>query len=109
MDWKTVESVTIVNRDGESENYKIQHDGNFYRIQNDFGNISFEFDVSSGFELSDKLQGIIAADIQKEINKFLNEQDAITDAKNSKATQMKLFGSTKNIKNKLNQKTKDAK
>ena len=77
MNWKTIETVKIVNRDNEVENLEIQSDGNFYKIQNEFGNLSFEFDVSSGFELANTLREIIDNDINEEITSFLNEQDQI--------------------------------
>ena len=48
MNWKTIETVSIVNSEGESENIQIQHNGNFYKIRNEFGNMSFDFDISSG-------------------------------------------------------------
>ena len=77
MNWKTIETVKIVNRDNEVENLEIQSDGNFYKIQNEFGNVSFEFDISSGYELANLLQTIIGNDINDEINNFLNEQSQI--------------------------------
>tara|TARA_Y100001937_G_C7028348_1_gene288864 strand:+ start:389 stop:751 length:363 start_codon:yes stop_codon:yes gene_type:complete len=88
MSWKTLSKIDIRNRDGESENFEIQHDGNYYRIQNEFGNISFEFDVSSGYTLSEELSSIIKNDVEDEINSFLNEQDV---AKDSKGLQVDLF------------------
>jgi hypothetical protein len=80
MNWKTIETVKIVNRDNEVENLEIQSDGNFYKIQNEFGNLSFEFDVSSGFELANTLREIIDNDISDEITNFLNEQDQINSS-----------------------------
>ena len=111
MSWKTIETVNIVNREGESEDLKIQYDGNYYRIQNSFGNISLEFDISSGFELSDKLSAIIASDINEEIMNFLNQKDIEEDAKNMQSKQMNLFNNSKNLQNKasnINAKTKEA-
>jgi len=70
------------NRENENENFVIQYDGNFYRIQNEFGNISFEFDVSSGYAFVQELNGIINSDIENEINSFLNEQDLDNDNDN---------------------------
>lgn len=80
MNWKTIETVKIVNRDNETENLEIQCDGNFYKIQNEFGNVSFEFDISSGFELVNALQTIIEDDINHEIINFLNAQDQINSS-----------------------------
>ena len=42
MTWKVVSSTNLIGRDGDSENITIQHDGNLYRIQNEFGNMFFE-------------------------------------------------------------------
>ena len=75
MNWKTLSKINIRNRDGDSENFEIQHDGNYYRIQNEFGNISFEFDVSSGYTLAEELSSIIKVDVENEINNFMNQQD----------------------------------
>jgi len=108
MDWKTIETVSIVNREGESEDIKIQYDGNHYRIQNTFGNINLEFDVSSGFELADKLSAIITSDINQEIISFLNQQDIKEDAKNTQSKQMNLFSNSKNLENKISAKTKES-
>ena len=96
MNWKTIETVKIVNRDNEVENLEIQCDGNFYKIQNEFGNVSFEFDISSGFELVNALQTIIENDINHEIINFLNEQDQINSSGNEDApagipSQVELF------------------
>ena len=75
MNWKTIETISIVNREGDIENIQIQHDGNFYKIQNEFGNMSFEFDISSGFNFADTLQAVITSDINNEITQYLNSQD----------------------------------
>ena len=101
MNWKTIETVKIVNRDNEVENLEIQSDGNFYKIQNEFGNVSFEFDVSSGFELASTLQMIIENDINHEITSFLNEQDQInsgvaTDVSPRIPAQVELFSDIDN-------------
>ena len=108
MTWKTIETVNIVNREGETEDLKIQYDGNYYRIQNSFGNINLEFDVSSGFELADKLSSIIESDINEEIMNFLNQKDIEEDENNAKVKQMSLFSNSKNLQNKINPKTKEA-
>lgn len=79
MSWKTLSKIEMRNRENENENFVIQYDGNFYRIQNEFGNISFEFDVSSGYAFAQELNGIINSDIENEINDFLNERDSNGD------------------------------
>ena len=101
MNWKTIETVKIVNRDNETENLEIQCDGNFYKIQNEFGNVSFEFDISSGFELASALQTIIENDINHEIINFLNEQDQINSSGNQDTpvgipSQVELFSDNDN-------------
>lgn len=73
MNWKTISNIEMRNREGEMEMFQIQYDGDFYRIQNEFGNMSFEFDVSSGHHFAEELISIISADIENEINSFLNE------------------------------------
>lgn len=108
MNWKTIETVKIVNRDNEVENIVIQSDGNFYKIQNEFGNVSFEFDVSSGFDLANTLQTIIENDISNEITNFLNEQDqansnGIDDPNYGIPKQVDLFSDIDSF-NKLNKK-----
>ena len=108
MNWKTIETVKIVNRDNEVENIVIQSDGNFYKIQNEFGNVSFEFDVSSGFDLANTLQVIIENDISNEITNFLNEQDqansnSIDDPGYDIPKQVDLFSDVDSF-NKLNKK-----
>ena len=79
MSWKTLSKIEMRNRENETENFVIQYDGNFYRIQNEFGNISFEFDVSSGSTFVEELNSIISSDILSEINTFLNEQNMQND------------------------------
>lgn len=79
MSWKTLSKIEMRNRENENENFVIQYDGNFYRIQNEFGNISFEFDVSSGYAFVQELNSIINSDIENEINDFLNERDSNGD------------------------------
>ena len=106
MNWKTIETVKIVNRDNEVENIVIQSDGNFYKIQNEFGNVSFEFDVSSGFDLANTLQAIIGNDINDEITNFLNEQDqancsGTSDPNQKRSKQVDLFSDIDSF-NKLN-------
>jgi hypothetical protein len=107
MNWKTIETVSIVNTEGVTENIHIQHDGNFYKIQNEFGNVSFEFDISSGFNFADTLQAIITSDINNEITQFLNKQDArdsqgSNDYVNGTPSQVGLFENVKSINNKNN-------
>jgi hypothetical protein len=107
MNWKTIETVSIVNTEGVTENIHIQHDGNFYKIQNEFGNMSFEFDISSGFNFADTLQAIITSDINNEITQFLNKQDArdsqgSNDYVNGTPSQVGLFENVKSINNKNN-------
>lgn len=79
MAWKTLSEVKMRSRDKNVETFVVQYDGNFYRIQNEFGNISFEFDVSSGYELVEVLESYIMDDINREINSFLNEEDERRD------------------------------
>lgn len=79
MTWKKLSEVKIRGRDGIFEVFNIQSDGLFYRIQNDFENVVFEFDVSSGYELVEELGSIIMSEINKEINSFMNDQDSIID------------------------------
>jgi len=55
MNWKTLSKIEMRNRENDTETFTIQYDGNFYRIQNEFGNISFEFDVSSGYTFAEEL------------------------------------------------------
>ena len=107
MNWKTIETVSIVNTEGVTENIHIQHDGNFYKIQNEFGNMSFEFDISSGFNFADTLQAIITSDINNEITQFLNKQDTrdsqgSNDYVNGTPSQVGLFENVKSINNKNN-------
>ena len=115
MNWKTIETISIVNREGDVENIQIQHDGNFYKIQNEFGNMSFEFDISSGFNFADTLQAIITSDINNEITQYLNSQDfkeSRRDNSNvndnddvntdSTSSQVDLFENVKSINNKNN-------
>jgi len=105
MNWKTIETVKIVNSDNEVENLEIQSNGNFYKIQNEFGNVSFEFDVSSGFEFANVLQTIIGNDINNEITNFLNEQDqansnGIDDTTSDSPKQVDLFSDIDNFNKK---------
>ena len=79
MSWKTLSKIKMRNHENETENIAIQYNGNFYRIQNEFGNISFDFDVSSGYAFAEELISIIKNDIENEINDFLNEQDSNGD------------------------------
>ncbi len=107
MNWKTIETISIVNREGDVENIQIQHDGNFYKIQNEFGNMSFEFDVSSGFNFADTLQAIITSDINNEITQFLNKQDfkdshGDNDNVSDTPTQVDLFKNVKSMNKKNN-------
>jgi hypothetical protein len=102
MNWKTIETVKIVNTDNQVEELKIQTNGNYYKIQNEFGNVSFEFDISSGYELASKLQTVIGNDINDEITKFLNEQDhlnsdGIVDTVRSVPKQVDLFSDVDNF------------
>mgnify|MGYP003138154822 FL=1 len=99
MNWKTIETVKIVNRDNEVEDLHIQHDGNFYRIKNAFGNINIEFDVSSGFDLASTLSKIIESDISDEITSFLNEKDYRDSQGNADTTakQVDLFSKVDNF------------
>ncbi len=88
MSWKVLDTVKMVNSNNEEEMFSIQSDGNVYKIENEFGNISFEFDLTSGYELSEKIQLLITADINEEITSFLNSKDAEEDYKSA---QMNLF------------------
>ena len=88
MSWKVLDTVKMVNSNNEEEMFSIQSDGNVYKIENEFGNISFEFDLTSGYELSEKIQLLITADINEEITNFLNSKDAEEDYKSA---QMNLF------------------
>ena len=107
MTWKTLSKIEMRNRENDTETFSIQYDGNFYRIQNEFGNISFEFDVSSGYTFAEELNGIITSDIESEINTFLTDQNIQNDNDNysdndccsdvDNARQMSLFNQ-KNIK-----------
>ena len=102
MSWKIIETVNVTNSDNEVEEIQIQTDGNFYRVENSFGNIRFEFDVSSGYELAEKLLTIITGDINEEITNFLNEKDYQNTM--PEESQMNLFGNkhTKRASSKLN-------
>ena len=105
MNWKTIETVRIVNSEGNTENIEIQQSGNFYNIRNEFGNMSFNFDVSSGSDLIEALQTIIATDINKEVNDFLtgqNFENSIRNENDIKDRQIGLFESAKNINDKNN-------
>ena len=113
MNWKTIETISVVNREGDVENIQIQHDGNFYKIQNEFGNMSFEFDISSGFNFADTLQAIITSDINNEITQYLNSQDFKESRRDndndnddvnadSTPSQVDLFENVKSINNKNN-------
>jgi hypothetical protein len=79
MTWTKLSEVKIRNRDGNFEIFTIQSNGDFYRIQNDFGNVSFEFDVSSGYELVEELGSIITNEINQQVNTFMNQEDALLD------------------------------
>ena len=99
MNWKTIETVSIVNSEGESENIQIQHNGNFYKIRNEFGNMSFDFDISSGCDLIETLQTIITTDFNKEVNDFLSRQDFENSIRNENdiQSQLNLFESANKI------------
>ena len=103
MNWKTIETVSIVNSEGETENIQIQHDGNFYKIRNEFGNMSFDFNITSACDLIDTLHSIVTTDINKEVNDFLSRQDFEESIcnENDIQSQLNLF---ENV-NKLNDKS----
>jgi len=86
MTWKKISEVKIRNRDGNSEIFTIQSDGNFFRIQNDFENVAFEFDVSSGYELVEELGSIVMNEINQQINTFMNKEDSLFDELDSSGT-----------------------
>jgi len=86
MAWNTLSEVKMRSRDKSVESFFIQHDGNFYRLQNEFGNVSIEFDVSSGYELVEVLGSHIMDDINQEINSFLNEEDSRRDDRDVNGT-----------------------
>ena len=83
MTWKKLSEVKIRGRDGLFEVFNIQSDGLFYKISNDFENVVFEFDVSSGYELVEELGAVIMNEINKEINLFMNNHDMILDTNGS--------------------------
>ena len=91
MTWKVINNVKLVDRSGDIENVTIQHDGNCYRIQNDFGNMFFEFDVSSGYDLIRELDSILTADIESEIVNFLNQKSRDDSDLDNDDPQIKLF------------------
>jgi len=90
MAWNTLSEVKMRSRDKSVEIFSIQHDGNFYRLQNEFGNVSIEFDVSSGYELVEVLGSHIMDDINQEINSFLNEEDSRRDARDVNGTSIEV-------------------
>ena len=94
MTWKVLSNTKLVDRNGDVENVTIQYDGNFYRIQNDFGNMFFEFDASSGYEFATTLNEIIKADIEEEVVNYLNNNSNTFSNSNTDTSdpQTKLFG-----------------
>ena len=110
MTWKEIRKIKIVNQDGEVENINFSTDGNFYKIENDFGNVSFVFDAASGYDLAEVVLNEIKSDIENEINAFLNSKDfnGIENdtkkkfKKKSQPKQMKMFSNTGNISFKNN-------
>ena len=75
MSWNTISKIDMRNSDGELENFEIHYNGKYYRIQNEFGNISFEFDASSGYALVEEINALIKNDIKDDVNDFLNQKD----------------------------------
>ncbi len=90
MAWNTLTEIKMRSRDKSVESFFIQHDGNFYRLQNEFGNISIEFDVSSGYELVEVLGAHIMDDINQEINTFMNDEDARRDDRDVNGTSVEV-------------------
>lgn len=87
MSWNKLTEIKTINSDNETEVIQILSNGNFYRIQNEWGNLSFEFDLSSGYRLAEELSNIVNADIHLEIERFLDE----TSFNDIDDRQLKLF------------------
>ena len=90
--WKTINRVSIVNPDGDSEIVEIKKSDNFYRIQNEFGNVFFEFDSNSGIKFAEELFSIIYSEIFSEVTTLLEEE------KGKHYSKIKNYSFKKNIK-----------
>ena len=75
MKWTTIKKIDIINSEGDNEIIEIQRSDDFYRIKNEFGNISLEFERKSGIKFSEELFSTIYSDMFSEINRFLNDND----------------------------------
>ena len=68
--WREVNRYNIVNDDGNTEQMILErNDNGTFRIRNDFGNVSIEFDTMSGVEFLRK----VFADVQDEVELDLND------------------------------------
>jgi len=72
MKWETIKTVPVNNAEGEVENIEIMKSNNYFKIQNEFGNVYFEFDSKSGIEFAEELFTIIYSSIFNDITEFLN-------------------------------------
>lgn len=69
MGWQKVRKINIATPDGDVEGVALEKDenGNF-RIKNDFGNIVFEFERMSAYEVFKKFYEEIDKELEDELN-----------------------------------------
>ena len=74
--WKQIGRYKVINADGAKEEITLESDesGNF-RIKNDFGNMTFEFDGMSGIEFARRLFEDVRVEVEKEMDAWWNKHN----------------------------------
>jgi len=73
--WKELNRYNIVDGDGNIEQVILERnkDGTF-RIRNDFGNMSIEFDTMSGTEFLRKIYNDVSDQIEVDLNELWDDE-----------------------------------
>ena len=79
--WREINRYRIVNDDGSTEEMILERNtkGTF-RIRNDFGNVSIEFDSMSGIEFLRKAFADVQDEVEIDLNDLWDDLDDDTEA-----------------------------
>jgi hypothetical protein len=72
MKWVRINSYKAMNADGEVETYHLERciEKDAFRIVNDFGNNSLEFDLIPGYEMIKKIKDDYEKEIEDDLNRL---------------------------------------
>ena len=71
MAWREVKRYKVCDGDGNPEELILErNDEGIFRLKNDFGNMSFEFDPMSGVDFARKMLDDIKSEIEHDINSW---------------------------------------